>query len=170
MPPPSSGIELFDLHEDPEESTNISASLPQLTFELTRRYDRWFERVAPEGGYRAPRIWLGDEQENPSTLTRQDWRGPRAGWGEDDVQGHWEVDVRRAGRYRMTVHTKPLDRDVAIQVRINEAQTSATLPAGASRVTLPPLALQAGAGRLEAWLEYGEGTRGVWYVDVERVG
>jgi arylsulfatase A-like enzyme len=167
---PSSGVELFDLVADPAETTNLSDKLPQITQELLRRYDRWFERVTPEGGYGPVRIWLGDDHENPSTLTRQDWRGPRAGWGKDDVLGHWEVDVRRNGLYQITVHTKPLPEDVTIQVTLNQAQASALLPAGERRVTLPPMNVQAGEGRVEATYEYDGLTRGVWYVDVERIG
>ena len=33
-------------------------------------------------------------------LTRQDWRGPRAGWGPTGL-GHWEVQVAEAGDYEI---------------------------------------------------------------------
>ena len=141
--------------------------MPHRCVALSRRYDRWLEHVSATRGYEPPRIFLGDPKEDPTTLSRQDWRGPRAGWTEDDVLGYWEVDVRRAGTYRMTVHTKPLDQATTVHVRVNNAEGTATLGAGATKVSLAPISVPTGAGRLEAWLDLGAQTRGVWYVDVE---
>ncbi len=164
------GMELFDLLEDPGETTNVAASVPHIALELSRRYDRWLEHVSATRGYDPPRIWIGDRNEDPTTLTRQDWRGPRTGWLEDDVLGYWEVDVRQSGRYQFALRTKPLDREATAWLRLNGAETSAVLPIGESRVELPALQVSAGPGRLEAWLDLGEQTRGVWYVDAEHLG
>lgn len=164
------GMELFDLLEDPTESTNIADKMPHLALELSRRYDRWLEHVSATRGYEPPRIWLGDRNEDPTTLTRQDWRGPRAGWTEDDVLGYWEVDVRQGGNYQFAVRTKPVDRPATAWLRVNGAEVSAPLPAGESKVDFPLLRVSPGVGRLEAWVDFGEQTRGVWYVDVEHVG
>jgi arylsulfatase A-like enzyme len=164
------GMELFDLLEDPGETTDISERMPHLRLELARRYDRWLDHVSATRGYEPPRIHLGDAREDPTTLTRQDWRGPRAGWTEDDVLGYWEVDVRQTGTYQIKVRTKALDTDTTVHVRLGNARTDAALPAGETAVDLPELALPAGPGRLEAWVDLGGQTRGVWYVDVERMG
>lgn len=164
------GMELFDLLEDPGETTNIAERMPHLALELSRRYDRWLEHVSATRGYDPPRIWIGDRNEDPTTLTRQDWRGPRAGWTEDDVLGYWEVDVRQSGTYQFAVRTKPSELAATAWLRVNGAETSTPLPAGATRAEFAPLAVKAGPGRLEAWLDYGEQTRGVWYVDAEHIG
>jgi arylsulfatase A-like enzyme len=164
------GMELFDLLEDPGETTDISEKMPHLCLELSRRYDRWLEHVSATRGYEAPRIYVGDPNEDPTTLTRQDWRGPRTGWQEDDVLGYWEVDVRRAGRYHIKVRTKELDQEARVHFRLQDEEVSAVLSAGETSVELPELSLPAGPARLEAWVDLGGQTRGVWYVDVERVG
>ena len=35
-------------------------------------------------------------------LSRQDWRGPKAGWAADS-DGHWEIEVAESGDYKFTV-------------------------------------------------------------------
>jgi arylsulfatase A-like enzyme len=164
------GMELFDLLDDPAETANIAGKLPHIALELSRRYDRWLEHVSATRGYEPPRIWIGDRNEDPTTLSRQDWRGPRAGWTEDDVLGYWEVDVRKGGRYQFVLRTKALDRDATAWLRLNGVEWSAPLAAGELRVELPVQQIPAGPGRLEAWLDLGGQTRGVWYVDAEWMG
>ena len=59
-------------------------------------YLAWFKDVAATRGFEPVRIEIGGQRENPTILTRQDWRGPRAGWGPNDL-GYWEVEVAARG-------------------------------------------------------------------------
>jgi len=70
-------VQLFDMLNDPYEQTDLSEKHPEIVRELGKAYKAWFADVG-KAGYAPPRIYLGAEQENPVTLTRQDWRGPRA--------------------------------------------------------------------------------------------
>ena len=74
------GKELYDLTEDPAEERDLAARHPDVVARLRKGYEAWFQDVSATRGYAPPRIHLGTPHENPVTLTRQDWRGPRAGW------------------------------------------------------------------------------------------
>jgi len=84
---------------------------------IRKSYEEWFRDVSSTRGYEPPRIHLGTKFENPVTLTRQDWRGPQAGWGPDSL-GYWEVQVSRAVDYEITLHSRhatlPERRDSAL--------------------------------------------------------
>jgi hypothetical protein len=56
-------------------------------------------------GFAPPRIVVGSDAEPVVRLTRQDWRGPKAGWAKDSV-GHWDVTVATAGKYEIKVTAK----------------------------------------------------------------
>ncbi len=87
-------LELFDMETDPGEQHNIVAEQPEIVNRLHAEYLAWFKDVSSTRGFDPIRIEIGGDREDPTILTRQDWRGPRAGWGPND-QGHWEVEVSR---------------------------------------------------------------------------
>jgi len=94
--------ELFDIDADPFEEKDLAAEKPDEVAYLKHAYENWFADVTKKG-FTPQRIVIGSEKENPVRLSRQDWRGPKAGWAADSA-GHWEVKVLRAGRYKVTVH------------------------------------------------------------------
>ena len=63
---------------------------------IARGVPRLVQGRGRDACFQPVRIAIGGERENPTILTRQDWRGPRSGWGLND-QGHWEVEVSRSG-------------------------------------------------------------------------
>jgi hypothetical protein len=96
------GKELYDLEADPAESRDLSKSQPGRLAEFNTGYEAWFRDVASTRNFEPPRIYLGTAHENPVLLTRQDWRGPQASWAPGGL-GYWEVDVRQAGDYELTL-------------------------------------------------------------------
>gem|GEM_PF-5133990 len=88
---------------DPGESHNLAGEQPAIVARLKSAYDRWFDDVSSTrpDNYAPPRIVLGSEHENPTVLTRQDWRS-HDGWGHGAV-GHWKVTVARAGHFDVRV-------------------------------------------------------------------
>jgi hypothetical protein len=101
------------------------------------------------------------------TLTRQDWRGPRAGWANDSL-GYWEVDVRSTGPYNVALRFAAVERDSRVAFRLGDVTITAPVPAGSTEHAFSGLRLERGPGRLEAWVERGGTTVGVHYVDVGR--
>ena len=94
-------MELYDIDADPGESNNLAAQHPDIVSRLKAGYEDWFRNVSSTRGYDPPRIPLGTRQENPVTLTRQDWRMVQQdGWGDEDL-GYWEVDVKSLGDYEI---------------------------------------------------------------------
>ncbi len=157
------------MKSDPLEMHNVAREHPEVVARLRKEYDAWFDDVGRRG-YEPPRIVLGAPQENPSVLTRQDWRGPRAGWGPDDL-GHWEVEVARAGTYTIALKFAPQQEPTTAHLALGDVHLREKVEPGATGAGFPDVPLPAGPGRLEAWIAPGGGkaTTGVLYVDVDRV-
>lgn len=162
------GKELYDLTADPAERSNVATAHPDIVTRMRQGYDRWFDDVSSTRGYDPPRIHLGTPHENPVTLTRQDWRGPQAGWEADSV-GHWEVDVATPGNYDVAVRTFPAPGDGAADFALNGVTTRATVEQGSEEIHFPNIRLEKGKGRLEAVLSYGGKRAGARYVDVKKL-
>jgi hypothetical protein len=122
--------------------------------------------VAAERNFAPPRIALGAPQENPVTLTRQDWRGTKAGW-EPTSSGYWEVDVARPGRYDVTVRFAKAASPGAAEVRLGAFSGSARFEAGAESATIAATLTQ-GPAQLTPRVTAGGADSGALYVDVNR--
>lgn len=116
--------ELFDLQCDPYEERDIAKAHPEIVADLRKRYEAWFRDVSATRGFDPPRIVLGSSHENPSRLTRQDWRGAGGAAGI----GHWEAEISHAGAYRFT-----LEFDVgANEATLSVGQSSRSQPVALS--------------------------------------
>ena len=69
--------ELFDITADPYEQTDLAAEKPEEVTRLRTSYEAWFDDVTRRG-FTPPRIVVGDKSENPTQLSRQNWRVPTA--------------------------------------------------------------------------------------------
>ena len=69
---------------------------PALVERMHADYLAWFRDVSSTRGFDPVRMDIGGPDEDPTVLTRQDWRGPRAGWKPNDL-GYWEVRIVRGG-------------------------------------------------------------------------
>lgn len=161
------GTELYDVKNDPYETTDIAAANPDLVQEMRRQYEEWFLDVSSSRGYDPPRIHVGTKYENPVTLTRQDWRGPRAGWNDDSL-GYWEIDVRRGGTYEITLRIQPLDGDGFASLKIQDQYYCLPVQAGQQNVTFESIRLNRSECRLEAIVTQGIRSRGALYVDIRQ--
>lgn len=160
------GKELYDIETDPGEQHDVAAANPEIVAAMRAGYEAWFKDVGGTRGYAPPRIYLGTSHENPTVLTRQDWRGAE-GWGPRDL-GHWEVHVAREGTFDVTLLFDPLDEPGEIQFRLGNAELKQTLDTGATACMFAGVAFEAGDGRLEASVPR-EGKRGgVDYVEVRQ--
>jgi arylsulfatase A-like enzyme len=161
-------FELYDMQIDPLEMANIAEAHPDIVDRLRAAYDRWFDDVSSTRGYDPPRIVLGAPQENPSVLTRQDWRGPGAAWTPDAV-GYWETEVGRPGAYAITVHFAPQPAGTTLHLAFRGVALAQELEPKTPEWTFTPVIVTAGPGRLEAWLARDGARAGVLSVDVKRL-
>ncbi len=167
-PPANAPLLLFDMPADPFETTDVATRHPEIVEEMRKGYEAWFRDVASTRGFAPPRIRLGSPRENPTTLTRQDWRGPRAGWGPKDL-GHWEVEVERSGKYEITLRFEKTTSPATARCALGGVALQSEVPAGAVEWVFKEVSLPAGPARLEAWLERDGEKVGAHYVDVRSI-
>jgi arylsulfatase A-like enzyme len=159
------GKELYDLERDPGESRDLARENPEVVARLRTEYESWFRDVSGTRGFAPPRIRLGTPHEDPVVLTRQDWRGPRAGWAADSL-GHWEVEVVESARYEVTLRMAAAQGAGEARFRLNGASLAAPIAKGATTCALGAASIPAGPGRLEAEVAVGDSTVGVHYVEI----
>ena len=114
------------------------------------------------------RVFTGTEHENPVTLTRQDWRGPQAGWNKDSL-GYWEVYTANSGMYDVILRVFPREQPSRIHFKLGDVHLQHQLDPNMSFYIFEEVQLPEGEGRLEAWVEVEGRDVGVSYVDVRKV-
>ncbi len=147
------GKELYDMQEDPGESKNIAGQKPEVVAKLRKETEAWFKEVGETRGYAPPRIFVGTEVDNPVTLSRQDWRGPEAGWDRTSI-GFWEVDVKAKGNYEVLLRINPAREAGEATVHLGMRDWKQKFEKGAEEVRLAGLAFEARKGRFEAHISY----------------
>jgi hypothetical protein len=163
------GKELYDLDADPGEAHNLAAAQPGRLAEMRSSYEAWFKDVAATRNFEPPRIYLGTEFENPVLLTRQDWRGPLASWVAGGL-GYWEVDVREAGNYELTLIFPETADSGEASVILGGIRNELPVAAGAKTVTIKLNGVPAGKTRAEAQLVLGgRPPIGAYYLSVARI-
>lgn len=161
-------LELFDIERDPFEGRDLSAERPDLVRELYRRHEQWFAEVMATRRGARPRIQLGHPAEPVTVLTRQDWRGPQAGWTPDSV-GHWETTITRPGRYRLILTFTPANQRRTLAVRLGSVEARKEVAPAVERLEVELHNVPLGDADLHAILE-GDKHIGVHQVAVERLG
>jgi arylsulfatase A-like enzyme len=158
-------FELFDISADPFEEKDLTADKPDELAKLKKQYEEWFADVTARG-FTPPRIVIGSEKENPVRLSRQDWRGPEAGWAADSI-GHWEVKVGRPGAYKVTIWS-PGEFD-GYSVSVGGNGEKANFKGMKDTITFE-MPLKAGQAQVEATVTTGKTTRGVTHIEFEYLG
>jgi arylsulfatase A-like enzyme len=160
-------FELYDMAADPGEMKDVAGEHADIVGTMRRGYEAWFKDVSSTRGYGPQRIVLGTKHENPTVLTRQDWRGPGAGWGRGDV-GHWEVRVAEAGTYEVTVHFAAGTAGTASFTTGKDDRTK-TLGTDADHCTIGPVRMEAGDYRFEGRVQRDGKVTGPSYIEVRRI-
>jgi arylsulfatase A-like enzyme len=167
-----SGIpfELYDLVSDPYEEHNIAGEHPEVVERLRKAYDTWLVDVSQDHGYEAPKIHIGTPHENPTILTRQDWRGKDANWSNFGI-GHWELAVARGGKYEILVeHDAPKEAAEAVVKIQGQTFTVNLSPNRKSFTVVTEPLTESEAERLETWIDRESGkSYGARYVHVKRL-
>lgn len=174
--------ELYDITTDPGQQNDLAGAHPNFVSELDAAYRSWWHEATSHGAAYT-RFVLGAEEENPTVFTVRDWHPVegRVIWkkpqlADDDriLNGFWAVEVKTAGRYRITLRRFPEDEPVAIgarsaRIQIGDIEKTTPLdPADATAVF--ELDLSAGPALLQTWLtDARTGTdRGAYFVEVLR--
>lgn len=116
----SDGQALFEIEQDPAQRNNLAEQHPEVVSELRALYDPFWKRVSPR--LTPVRIDIGNPDDNPTVLCSQDWRmekgNPPWNFGSirklPKVTGPWMVEVKKAGRYRITLRQLPKEADTPV--------------------------------------------------------
>jgi len=115
-------FELFDIPADEFEQTDLAEKLPDEVAKLKKEYEAWFADVT-QLGFASPRIPLGTDKEPTARLTRQDWRGPDAGWTATSV-GHWVIEPTKDGDYEVVVQSRQVFTELSWETSTNKGQAN----------------------------------------------
>jgi arylsulfatase A-like enzyme len=165
--PATPRFELFDLVADAGESSDVSAEHGETTARLKAAYERWFDDVTA-AGFEPPRIHIGTKQENPTVLTRQDWRGPLAGWRKESL-GYWDLEVADRGTYTVVLTFDEPRGPVTLALELGGKTLMKEVPAQATSGAFEAIELGKGSARLQAWIEQDGKRTGVRFAEVQRL-
>ncbi|HOV74564.1 MAG TPA: arylsulfatase [Candidatus Hydrogenedentes bacterium] len=164
------GKELYDRVADPGESADIAGDHPDIVANMRKEYEAWFTDVCGQRDFSIPpRIHLGTHHENPTLLTRQDWRC-ETNWTDPRSVGYWEVKVVRSGLYDIGFEFELRTAVETARFRLGGAMREVNVPADAGACAFKGVRLERGEGRLEATVTLNGLPAGVRYVTIRRTG
>ncbi|QEG00228.1 Arylsulfatase precursor [Stieleria maiorica] len=177
------GDELYDIINDPSQTTDVAAKHPEVVRELRSQYERHFADVFADGGAYT-RFQIGAAEENPTLLTVRDWHPTNGNviWKQDQlgddaltINGFWAIHVVTAGRYTIRLSRfpddapAPMGADRAV-LKIGDKQWSKRLGGDETSVTFN-VELPQGPAILSTFLTDQQGeVRGAYFVHAERLG
>jgi len=179
------GKALYDMAADPGQTDNVADRHPEVVKQLTGHYNRWWESVSERHGEYSRTI-LGNDAENPVTLTAHDWHEGRPPWNQGHIRGgsrangFWAVQVEREGEYEITLRRWPREANLpmhhgpglkAVKARLTIGRIDQTLLVDGDAVSVTfKVRLKAGKTRLQTWLIDEQGnTCGAYYAYVKRL-
>jgi arylsulfatase A-like enzyme len=142
--PRDATYQLYDLTADPLEQNDRLAAEPAVTQNLRAAYATWFADVSTtrSDNFAPPRIWVGTSHQTTTVLTRQDWREDgRKGTGPTGV---WLLHGDQPATYSLELRWLAPVGAGLIEVTVNDATRTISVPAATDRVTLDGLQLPAG--------------------------
>lgn len=159
-------FELYNLQDDPTEENNLAAEKPEILARLKKNYEAWYADVSSTrpDNYAPPLPIVGTTHENPMVLTRQDWLG--ASW-KVDSQGHWNVEVAKAGTADIEVifHPEVVNGKEA-KVLLKIGVETHEINSDGQSIQFEGIELPAGEVRIEAIRAEGDAEMGAWQVVV----
>jgi arylsulfatase/arylsulfatase A len=161
-------FELYNLQTDPGETMNVIDAKPAVAARLQQAYDKWFDDVSSTrpDNYAPPRIHIGTPHENPTVLTRQDWRGGT--WAKNSV-GYWKLYVAQTGVYDVQCVFDPSTVDETVRLTIGSTSHETEVSSGSRSCQFQGIRLVAGDTQLQASLVFSDKRRGVYQVTVTRL-
>lgn len=114
------GRELYDLANDPGQRQDVADKHPDRVAVLRDGYEAWWTLVSGQADRDIP-FHIG-EDDTEVMLTTHDIRNEatQVAWNQKEVRaglivsGYWEIDVRRAGRYRFELRRWPREAGHAL--------------------------------------------------------
>jgi len=117
--------ELYDMDNDPAQTRNRVDDYPDVVAWLSNAYNEWWETVSGRFDETIPHY----VNEYPLQLNCHDWRNPQATapWVQGEIRegiaqnGYWEIEVQKAGRYKIELFRWPPEMNYALQFHFHGA-------------------------------------------------
>lgn len=156
--------ELYDLHADPTEKTDISEGNPERVAELVGAYETW-ARDLPTDVFEPRPIWIGSPSQNPVILSRQDW------WDRsmsDGLTAPYQLEVKTAGTYRLTFRWNELLQDTYdVTIKLGDQVYQRQILRSELEARIEAVDLETGPLTLEAWIDIDGQKSGFRYIEIE---
>jgi arylsulfatase A-like enzyme len=112
------GAELYDIKSDPGQKNDVASAHPEIVKRLRDHYEKWWSEVEPLLAQPVP-IIIGDDHENPVTLSAADWWNVYCDNMNDLRSGkptnsNWTVKAAKDGDYEIALRRWPKEADAAI--------------------------------------------------------
>lgn len=147
-------FELYNLAEDPFETTNLVAEEKEKALSLKKQLDAWHHQIVMvEGNPKTQGAVINPAFENPVVLNRNDAKGTPEQWTRDGVYSYWDVEFEEEGAYDITFsfHHAP-ERAGRVVIKFAPIQYSKSNSDTTIReITLPACYFKKGKGMLEAY-------------------
>ncbi len=144
-------LELYDLSADGAEAKDLAKEKVVEFQRLRTAYEKWFEEMRAERGFKQGDIHIGNKAENPVHLCYyQD-----ASWVGNVTKG-WQVVIEQSGKYKISSVRDSIPAGAVLAVIWQGKTTRRDLKSNESSLVVE---LKKGAGQLEAWLEDRSGQR-----------
>lgn len=144
-------LELYDLSADGAEAKDLTKEKTAEFQRLRAAYEKWFEEMRAERGFKPGDIHIGNKAENPVHLCYyQD-----ASWVGNGTKG-WQVVIEQSGKYKISSVRDPIPSGAVLVTTWQGKTTKRDLKSGESSLVME---LKKGAGQLEVWLEDHNGQK-----------
>lgn len=115
------GSELYAIKDDPEQRRDVAGDYPETAASLRLAYEDWWQKVSRQFDEDIP-ISMGGPGAETLRLNTHDWRNEdcECAWNQSLIRqglicnGHWEVNVVEAGRYRFSLRRWPEEEGAAV--------------------------------------------------------
>ena len=122
------GKELYDVQSDPAQTTDVSSQHPEVAAKMRDHLDRWWEELGPDVAG-VERVVIGNEHDNPTTLTACEWldvfvdqqRQVRQGVLRNGV---WHLEVDHGGTYKFQLRRWPAESGLALTDSVPATQVT----------------------------------------------
>jgi arylsulfatase A-like enzyme len=132
-----SGVELYDLKNDPDQTENLALQSPELTEKLTEEYQLWWQKVAPQNladrpipiSKQSPEIFLAAYEARFNGEIRffeghgwaQDWL---TNWKNDSDSIYWKLNVLDPGVFEVFMEYSARQDQVGAKLRLTDGLTN----------------------------------------------
>lgn len=141
------GEELYDIHADREQKTNLADKHPDVLKAMREYYESWWSGLEPIINDFVP-ISIGAKQQPVVELNSGDWEGiyaDNSGYVREAVGGptggQWNIFVEEAGEYEFTLRRWPEQTNAALGAKYEPSAKSPATSAKQVTVGFPSIAV-----------------------------